>query len=78
MLNGIITDMVKKRATYNFSNFIADGKVRLQSQLSRDMGNNIHTEVTINNLDIQAIYPTAEKLIVRTLSTGQIKVKMVM
>ncbi len=78
MLNGKITDMVRRRATYNFSKFIADNKVRLQKELSRDLGNNINSEVAIQDLDIQAIYPTYEKLIIRTLSTGQIKVDVVM
>ena len=78
MLNGKITDIIRRRATYNFSKFIADSKTRLQSELSRDLGNNISSEVTIRDLDIQSIYPTSEKLIIRTLSNGQIKVKVVM
>jgi hypothetical protein len=76
MFNGKITDMIRQRSIYNFSSFIADSKTRLQKELSRDMGNNIRSEVTIKDLDIQAIYPTSEKLIVRTLSDGQIKVVM--
>ncbi len=78
MFNGKITEMIRKRATYNFSSFIADSKTRLQHEMSRDLGNNIHTNVTIQDLDIQAIYPTSDKLIMRTLSNGQIKVKVVM
>jgi hypothetical protein len=78
MFNGKITDMIRQRATYNFSKFIADSKTRLQHELSRDLGNNIRSDVTIKDLDIQAIYPTSDKLIIRTLSNGQIKVKMVM
>ncbi len=78
MFNGKITDMIRRRATYNFSKFIADSKARLQKELSRDLGNNIRSEVAIKDLDIQAIYPTREKLIIRTLFTGQIKVNVVM
>ena len=78
MFNARITDVIREKATYNFSKFIADNKARLQGQLSRDLGNNIHSAVNIQNLDIQAIYPTAEKLIIRTLSNGQIKVNVVM
>jgi len=78
MFNGKITDVIRQKATYNFSKFIADSKAKLQSQLSRDLGNNIHSEVTIHDMDIQAIYPISDKLIIRTLSNGQIKVKMVM
>jgi len=78
MFNGRITEMIRQKATYNFSKFIADNKTRLQSQLSRNLGNNIRSDVTIQDLDIQAIYPTSEKLIIRTLSTGQIRVKVVM
>jgi hypothetical protein len=78
MFNGKITDMIRQRATYNFTKFIGDSKTRLQNELSRDLGNNISSEVTIQDLDIQAIYPTSEKLIIRTLSNGQIKVKVVM
>ena len=78
MFDRKITDAIKQKATYNFSKFIADGKARVQQQLSRDYGNNITSEVVIQAMDIQAIYPTAGKLIVRTLSTGQIRVKMVM
>ncbi len=78
MFNPKITDEIRKRATYNFSKFIADNKAKLQTELSRDLGNNIHSDVNIRNMDIQAIYPTSEKLIIRTLSTGQIKVKVVM
>jgi hypothetical protein len=34
--------------------------------------------VTIRDLNIEAIYPTADKLVIRTLSNGQLKVKVVM
>ena len=78
MFNSKITEMVRHRATYNFSKFIADNKGRLQKELSRDLGNMISSEVAIKELDIQAIYPTGEKLVIRTLSTGQIKVNVVM
>jgi len=78
MFNGKITDMIRRRASYNLNKFIVDSKARIQKEMSRDMGNGIHSEVTIHDLDIQAIYPTEEKLIVRTLSNGQIKVKVVM
>ena len=78
MFNGKITDMIRQRATYDFTKFLADSKTNLQSQLSRDMGNGIHSDVLIKDLNIEAIYPTQEKLIIRTLSNGQIKVKVVM
>ena len=78
MLNGVITEAIRKKATYNLSQFIADSKTKLQTQLSRDYGNGISSNVAISNLDIMAIYPTQEKLVVRTLSTGQLKVKVVM
>lgn len=78
MFNGAITDAIKKRATYNCSKFIADSKKNIETQMSRTFDNGIHSDVSISNLDIMQIYPTAEKLIVRTLSTGQIKVSMKM
>jgi len=78
MFNGKITDVIRQKAIYNFSKFIAENKTRLQSQLSRNLGNNIHSDVMVQDMDIQAIYPTAEKLIVRTLIDGQVKVKVVM
>jgi hypothetical protein len=78
MFNGKITDMIRQRAIYNFTKLIAGNKTELQKQLSRDMGNGIHSDVTIQDLNIQAIYPTQENLIIRTLSSGQLKVKVVM
>jgi hypothetical protein len=78
MFNGKIAEMIRGRASYNLSKFIADSKTRIQSELSRDLGNGIHSDVNIKDLDIQAIYPTSEKLIIRTLSDGQLKVKVVM
>jgi len=78
MFNGKITDAIRQKATYNFTKFLADSKTSLQTQLSRDMGNNMHSDVTIHDLDIQAIYPTSDKLVIRTLSNGQVKVTMVM
>jgi len=78
MFNAKITEMIRQRAAYNFTSFIADSKKRIQNEMSRDMGNGVHTDVSIRGLDIMAIYPTEEKLIVRTLSDGQIKVKVVM
>jgi len=78
MFNGKITDMIRQRATYNLTQFIGDSKIRIQKEMSRDYGNGISAVVTIQDLDIQAIYPTNEKLIIRTLSNGQIKVKVVM
>ncbi|HWD89144.1 MAG TPA: DUF4403 family protein [Mucilaginibacter sp.] len=77
LFNGKITDMIRQRATYNFTKLLADNKTELQKELSRDMGNGIRSEVTIKDLDIHAIYPTQDKLIIRTLSNGQIKVKVV-
>ena len=42
------------------------------------MGIGIHSDVIIKDLDIHAIPPTQDKLIIRTLSDGQVKVKVVM
>jgi len=78
MFNAKITEMIRQRAAYNFTSFIADSKKRIQNKMSRDMGNGVHTDVSIRSLDIMAIYPTEEKLIVRTLSDGQIKIKVAM
>jgi hypothetical protein len=78
MFNGRITEMIRQRATYNLAKFIADSKARIQNEMSRDMGNGVYSDVSIRDLDIQAIFPTEDKLIVRTLSNGQIKVKVVM
>lgn len=78
MFNGKITEMIRQRATYNFSQLLAENKIRLQKELSRDMGNGIRSDVVIHDLDIQAIYPTQDKLIIRTLSDGQLKVKVTM
>lgn len=78
MFDKKITDMIRQKATYNFTQFINNSKTRLQTELSRDMGSGIHSDVAIQNLDIQNIYPTSEKLIIRTLSTGQIKIKVAM
>lgn len=78
MFNSKITEMIRQRASYNLTAFIADSITRIQNEMSRDMGNGIHSDVSIRDLDIQAIYPAVDKLIVRTLSNGQIKVKVVM
>lgn len=78
MFNGAITENIRRKATYNFGKFIADGKKQIESELSRDYDNGIHSDVTINDMDIQAIFPTQDKLIVRTLSNGSLKVKIKM
>ncbi|MCO5949036.1 DUF4403 family protein [Mucilaginibacter flavidus] len=78
MFNGKITDKIRQKASYNFTQFIADSKIRLQKELSRDMTNNTRSDVSIKDLDIMAIYPTKDKLIIRTLSNGDVKVKVVM
>ena len=70
--------MIRQKATYNFSKFISDNKAKLQTELSKDLGNNVHSDVIIQDLDIMGIYPTSDKLIIRTLSNGDIKVKVVM
>lgn len=78
MFNEKITNMIREKATYNFTSFIADNKARLQKELSRDYGHGVHSDVLVQDMDIEAIYPTKEKLIIRTFSDGQIKVKVVM
>ena len=78
MFNEKITNMLRQKATYNFTQFIADSKKQIEKEMRRDYGNNISSEVAIKDMDIQSIYPTSEKLIIRTFSTGQIKVKVVM
>ena len=70
--------MIRQRAIYNISQFLTDSKTRVQKEMSKDMGNGIHSDVSIRDLDIKAIYPTTEQLIIRTLSDGQIKVKVIM
>jgi len=57
---------------------IVDNKLELQKELSRTMGTGIRSDVIIKDLNIPAIYSTQHKLIIRTLSDGQIKVKVVM
>ena len=78
MFSNKITEAIRQKATYNFTPFIADSKAKIQSQMSRDMGNGVRSDVSIQDLDIQSIFPTTDKLIIRTLSTGQIKVKVTM
>lgn len=78
MFNGKITDMIRQKATYNLTTFINDSKTRIEKEMSKDMGNGIRSDVSIKDLNIEAIYPTTNRLIVRTLSKGQIKVKVVM
>lgn len=78
MFNGKIVDAIRQKAAYNFTKFLADSKTRIQKEMSRDYGNNISSEVTIQDMDIEAIYPTVDKLVIRTLSNGQLKVKVVM
>jgi len=78
MFNGKITDMIRQRSSYNLTQFIADSKTRIAKEMSRDYGHGTTADVTIKDLDIEAIYPTAEKLIIRTLSNGQIKLRVVM
>lgn len=78
MFNGKITDMIRQKAAYNLSQFIADSKTRIQSEIAGNANKNIRPEVAIRDMDIMAIYPTSEKLIIRTLSSGQMKVKAVM
>ena len=78
MFNEKITNMIREKATYNLAKFISDNKAKLQKELSRDLGNNVHSEVTIDDLGILGIYPTSEKLIIRTLSNGDIKMNVVM
>ena len=78
LFNAKITDAIRARATYNFGKFLAENKARIQSQMSKDMGKGIRSDVAIQDMDILDIYPTAEKLVVRTYSSGQIKVKVTM
>lgn len=78
MFDAKITNMLRKEARYNFTRFIADSKQRLQKQIGQGFGKSIQPQVNFNTLDIQAIYPTQEKLIIRTLLNGSIKVKLVM
>jgi hypothetical protein len=78
MFNGRITDAIRQKATYNFTTFLNDNKARLQKELSRDMGNGVHSDVGIKDMDILDIYPTTDRLVIRTLSNGQIKINVVM
>lgn len=78
MFNSKITDMIRQKAAYNLSQFIADSKKKIETELTNNPNKNIRPEVNIHDLDIMAIYPTSEKLLIRTLSNGQIKVKVVM
>ena len=45
MFNGKITEMIRAGASYNLTKFIADSKARIQKEMSRDMGNGIHSDV---------------------------------
>jgi hypothetical protein len=78
MFNEKITNMIREKATYNLTQFLNDSKTRLKTELSRDLGNGVKSNVYLDDVNIDAIYPTTDRLILRTFSKGQIKVNVVM
>jgi len=78
MFNGRITDGIRQKALYNFAKLLNDSKIKIQNEMGVDVIKGVHTDVAIQDMDIKAIYPTTDKLIVRTLINGQVKVKVVM
>ena len=78
MFSNKITDAIRDKAKYNLTQFLNDSKLKLQTQMSKDMGNGVRSDVTITDLNINNIFPVADKLVLRTYSSGQIKVKVVL
>lgn len=76
IFNDKITTALKDKAKYNFTKILDDSKVKLQTELNRNISDNIKTEGTVNDLNIEEIYPTKEKLMLRALSKGQLSIIM--
>ena len=76
ILNNKITKLLRQQAQYNLTNILNDGKMKFQNELNRNIDNNIELDGTVNYLNVQSIYPSVENLLLRTLSTGKVSVKI--
>lgn len=74
IFNKKIETVLESKAKYDLSNLLLNTKNKLQTQLNRNLENNIKIEGEVKSLDIQGIYPTKENLLIRSQSNGSLKV----
>lgn len=76
IFNEKITGALKEKAHYDFSSLLEKTRIKLQDELTRDLGGNIRTSGTINRINIEDIYPGNSVLILRTLANGKLTVTL--
>lgn len=74
IFNDKINTTLSEKVKYDFSALLNDGKQKLQTELYKDLGDNIKTTGEMNDLNIQDIYPAKSKLLLRILANGKVQV----
>jgi hypothetical protein len=76
MLNDKITEKIKDAAIFDMTPLLNQTKKDLQNQLNRKLTDNIQMKGSITNFIIQNISTNNDALFFRTLSTGELSVKI--
>jgi hypothetical protein len=76
MLNDKITEKIKAAAIFDMTPLLNQTKKDLQNQLNRKLTDNIQMKGSITNFIIQNISTNNDALFFRTLSTGELSVKI--
>jgi len=74
LLNDKIISELKSKSVYDLTFKINDEKTKFQSELNRNIGDNIRIIGSVNDLNIESIYPTSTQLQLRVISNGKLAV----
>ena len=76
MFNDKIVNTLREKTKFNLTSFMTTARKKLQKEMNRDVGEHAHIEAELKELNLEAVYPLKDKLIVRALAKGEFSVKL--
>jgi len=74
LLNDTIASVVREHAYYDLTWLLKTAKTNIETQLNQEIDTNIKMEGSVDDFNVQALYPMSQQLLVRLLINGNLAV----
>jgi len=74
--NDKIVNILREKTKFNLTSFLETSRKKIQKEMNRDVGEHAHVDAKLRQLNIEAVYPLKDKLVLRALAKGEFSVKL--
>lgn len=76
MFNPKITEMVRQQAKFDLKPHLQSIKTELNKEINREITTGVYLRGNLDNVNIAAIFPLGQQLVVRAFASGKLSLKM--